>query len=114
MIGLHYIGSALASLAVANELGCDLLQSINAIAQYHTPPGRLSLIEGIRNSIIIDDTYNASPVAMETALEVLAEMKGKRKIAVLGDMLELGKMTKEAHYEIRKGSCKVWRISLSS
>ncbi|HUC88488.1 MAG TPA: UDP-N-acetylmuramoyl-tripeptide--D-alanyl-D-alanine ligase [Candidatus Paceibacterota bacterium] len=100
IIGMHYIGSALASIACANELGCDLLQSISAVSEYVNPPGRLSLIEGINNSVIIDDTYNASPVAMEAAIEVLAEMKGKNKIAVLGDMLELGKFTDEAHRAI--------------
>ncbi len=100
VIGMHYVGSALAALACAHEAGCDLLQSITLITDYITPPGRLSLIEGINNSVIIDDTYNASPVAMEAALDVLADIKGKRKIAVLGDMLELGKFTEEAHRAI--------------
>jgi UDP-N-acetylmuramoyl-tripeptide--D-alanyl-D-alanine ligase len=100
IVGMHYVGQALAALAVAHEIGCDLLTSINAITEYVTPPGRLSLMEGINNSILIDDTYNASPVAMHAAIEVLAEIKGKRKVAVLGDMLELGKMTEEAHFEI--------------
>ena len=100
VLGMHYVGSALAALACAEEVGCDMLQSITAISEYITPPGRLSLIEGIHNSIIIDDTYNASPVAMEAALDVLAEVKGHRKIAVLGDMLELGKFTEEAHTAI--------------
>lgn len=100
VIGTHYVGSALASLACAHETGCDLLLSINAISEYTTPQGRLSLIEGINNSVIIDDTYNSSPVAVEAALLVLKEIKSKRKIAVLGDMLELGKFTEEAHKEI--------------
>ncbi len=100
IIGMHYIGSVLPALAVAHEIGCDLLASIQAIADYSTPPGRLSLIEGIHNSIIIDDTYNASPVAVEAALDTLSDMLGKRKIAVLGDMLELGKFTEEAHRSI--------------
>jgi UDP-N-acetylmuramoyl-tripeptide--D-alanyl-D-alanine ligase len=100
VVGMHYVGSALAALAVSEVVGCELLPSINAVAEYHTPPGRLSLIEGVNNSVIIDDTYNASPVAMEAALDVLKEMKGARKIAVLGDMLELGKYTEEAHKEI--------------
>ena len=98
IISLHHIGQALASLACAKEIGCDLLFSINAIKEYITPPGRLTLIEGINNSIIIDDTYNSSPIAMDVALEALKEMKGKRKIAVLGDMLELGKFTQEEHH----------------
>jgi len=97
VLGMHNIGQALAAVACACELGCDLLDSIKAVSGYITPPGRLSLIEGINNSIIIDDTYNSSPVAMESAIEVLKDIKGKRKIAVLGDMLELGKFTEEEH-----------------
>jgi UDP-N-acetylmuramoyl-tripeptide--D-alanyl-D-alanine ligase len=100
VLGMHYVGSALASIACAKEIGCDLLSSINAIGEYTTPPGRLSLIEGINKSVIIDDSYNASPVAMSAAIEVLKEIKAKRKIAVLGDMLELGKLTEEAHFEV--------------
>ncbi len=98
IVGMHYIDSALAALACAMEVGCDLLDSIKYISEYKTPPGRLSLIEGINNSMIIDDTYNSSPVAAIAALEVLNEMKGKRKIAILGDMLELGKFTEEEHH----------------
>lgn len=97
ILGMHNIGQALAALACAHELGCDLLESINAVSEYVTPPGRLSLIEGINNSIIVDDTYNSSPVAMDAAIEVLKDIEGKRKIAVLGDMLELGKFTEEEH-----------------
>jgi UDP-N-acetylmuramoyl-tripeptide--D-alanyl-D-alanine ligase len=97
ILGMHNIGQALAALACAHELGCDLLKSIEAVSEYKTPPGRLSLIEGINNSIIVDDTYNSSPVAMDAAIEVLRDIEGKRKIAVLGDMLELGKFTEEEH-----------------
>ena len=100
MIGMHYVGQALAALAVTNVIGCDMLASIEAVADYVTPPGRLSLIEGIKGSNIIDDTYNASPIAVEAAIKVLEDIKSKRKIAVLGDMLELGKMTESAHREI--------------
>ncbi len=100
IVGMNFVGSALAAIAVASEVGCDLLQSINYISDYNTPPGRLSLIEGVNNSIIIDDTYNSSPVAAFAAVEVLKEMKGKRKIAVLGDMLELGKFTEEEHHNL--------------
>lgn len=97
ILGVHNIGQALAAVACAHELGCDLLESINSVSDYITPPGRLSLVEGINDSVIIDDTYNSSPVAMDAALGVLKELEGKRKIAVLGDMLELGKFTEEEH-----------------
>ncbi len=97
IIGMHYIDSVLAALACAIELGCDLLLSISYISEYNTPPGRLSLIEGINNSTIIDDTYNSSPVALAVAIDTLDALNGSRKIAVIGDMLELGKYTKDEH-----------------
>lgn len=97
IIGMHYMESVLPAIACANELGCDLLASINAIKEYVTPSGRLSFIEGIHDSIIIDDTYNSSPLAAHSAIKVLNDISSKRKIAVLGDMLELGKFTEEEH-----------------
>ncbi len=97
IIGEHFAGSILAAIACAHEAGCDLLASISSVSQFELPPGRSSLLEGINNSILIDDTYNASPVAVESALDTLAKMGAKRSIAVLGDMLELGKFTEEAH-----------------
>jgi UDP-N-acetylmuramoyl-tripeptide--D-alanyl-D-alanine ligase len=107
ILGMHNIGQALVAVACAHELGCDLLESINNVSGYRTPPGRLSLIEGINNSIIIDDTYNSSPVALESAIEVLNDIRGKRRIAVLGDMLELGKFTEEEHRQIGKKVCGI-------
>jgi UDP-N-acetylmuramyl pentapeptide synthase len=99
LVGMHFVGQSLAAIAVAGVVGCDLLQSINAVSEFTTPPGRLNLIEGINKSLLIDDTYNSSPVALLAAIDVLRDMKGKRKIAVLGDMLELGKFTEQAHNE---------------
>lgn len=107
IVGMHYIDSILAALACAIELGCDLLESIKYIGEYTTPPGRLSLIEGVNQSMIIDDTYNSSPVAALAALGVLKEMKSKRKIAVLGDMLELGKFTEEEHHILGEKVAKI-------
>jgi UDP-N-acetylmuramoyl-tripeptide--D-alanyl-D-alanine ligase len=107
ILGVHNIGQALAAVACAHELGCDLLESINAVSNYITPPGRLALIEGINDSVIIDDTYNSSPVAMDAALGVLKELEGRRKIAVLGDMLELGKFTDEEHLLVGEKICGI-------
>ena len=63
----------------------------------------MNIIEGNRNSVIIDDTYNSSPVALNEALETLKTLdKVRYKIAVLGDMLELGKFTTEEHKKAGK------------
>ncbi len=100
-ISTNHIYAALSALAIAYDKGCNMLEAVEAIKKYHTPPGRLSLIQGIKNSLIIDDTYNASPTAAEAALELLKKVEGyKRRIAVLGDMLELGKISAEAHKTI--------------
>lgn len=103
ILGEQHIYSALAALSVVSHFKKDITESIKALEAYKTPPGRLSLLAGINKGIIIDDTYNSSPVAALAALTVLKNLKvtGK-KIAVLGDMLELGKHTQEAHKEVGK------------
>ncbi|HOX90967.1 MAG TPA: UDP-N-acetylmuramoyl-tripeptide--D-alanyl-D-alanine ligase [Candidatus Paceibacterota bacterium] len=102
ILGLHNAGIVTSALACTKELGFDLLESIKIINNFKTPPGRLSRLEGIKDSIIIDDSYNSSPLAQDVALNVLKEMKASRKIAVLGDMLELGKHTEEEHLVVGK------------
>ncbi|MFA6407182.1 MAG: Mur ligase family protein [Candidatus Paceibacterota bacterium] len=92
--------SAAAAAAVGLIFGMNLIKIAEALAYYEAPAGRLKLIQGIRESFLIDDTYNASPLAMQHGLETLKSLNAKRKIAVLGDMLEIGKYTLEAHEEI--------------
>jgi UDP-N-acetylmuramoyl-tripeptide--D-alanyl-D-alanine ligase len=66
----------------------------------------MRLLQGMNGSVLIDDTYNASPKATEHGLQTLASLDVERKIAVLGDMLELGHFTKEEHYKIGKIAAK--------
>jgi len=80
--------------------GLNLVKISEAIRNYETPPGRGRILDGIKKTFIIDDSYNASPLSMSAALETLHELKAKRKIAVLGDMLEIGEYTTEAHEHI--------------
>ncbi len=99
-LGKPRVYSALCALAVAEAASIALETAGEALAHFAPPPGRMRLLEGIRGSIIIDDTYNASPAATLSALETLKEIKGvKKRIAVLGDMLELGRFSKIAHTE---------------
>ncbi len=89
--------AAAAAAAVGIIFRLRLAEIARALGRYEVPPGRLKLLRGNKGALILDDTYNASPVATLAALEVLAAFPAKRRIAVLGDMLELGAYTEEAH-----------------
>jgi len=103
VFGRNHVYAALAVLALASGLNFNMIEAAEALKNYDVPPGRMRLLKGINDSLIIDDTYNSSPFACESALKTLGEIKyGNRKIAVLGDMLELGKHTLEAHKNIGK------------
>ncbi len=96
-----YVTIALAALAVAYVCEVNMIAAIGDLALYETPPGRVRLIAGDEGTVLIDDTYNSSPAATEAGLRMLRDMPfGKRKVAMLGDMLELGRHTNEAHREI--------------
>src|SRR3989344_3159132 len=89
------------AIAVAAQCGISLYDAAAALASHQPPGGRMRIIKGLKGSIILDDTYNASPTATEQALATLKEVKhAKRKIAVLGDMLELGKYSAGEHERI--------------
>lgn len=107
-LGHPRILAALAALAVADELGIDAVSASSGLASWEPTPGRMRLIEGVGGSLIIDDTYNSSPVAVLAALDTLASIKNRsRKIAILGDMLELGRESKEAHRAVGERAAKV-------
>jgi len=103
VVGRGHALAALAGLATAKILGVPLVAAAEGLRRYAPPPGRLRLISGIKNTVIIDDTYNASPGAMHEALEVLKNFtvpEKARRIALLGDMRELGGFTERAHREV--------------
>lgn len=89
--------AASAAAAVGLALNMNLVDIARALEEYQAPAGRLKLIAGNKKTFLLDDTYNASPSSMHAALDVLRDFPEGRKIAVLGDMLELGKFTEEAH-----------------
>lgn len=92
-----------AAAAVASLFSIGLSQVVDTLGDYISPPGRMRLIPGIKGTLIIDDTYNSSPIAAEQALRTLKELKGtKRRIAVLGDMMELGQFSIREHERIGK------------
>ena len=93
-----------------------MVEIAEALAGFVPPPGRLRLLKGIKRSFILDDTYNASPEAMRVALDTLEALPGKRKIAVLGDMLEIGTYTEASHRSIgdRVAQCADMLITVGS
>jgi UDP-N-acetylmuramoyl-tripeptide--D-alanyl-D-alanine ligase len=101
VLGEQYIYPVLTSIAIADSIDVSVLDAINNLNDFVPAPGRMRIIEGTKDSIILDDTYNASPVAVEKALRTLKEIDlAGKKIAVLGDMLELGRYTSGEHKKI--------------
>jgi UDP-N-acetylmuramoyl-tripeptide--D-alanyl-D-alanine ligase len=114
VLGTQPVYSALAALALGVYLKQNIVEMIGALGTYDSPPGRMQVIEGIKGSTIIDDTYNASPIAAEAAIDVFENIKTKgKKIAVLGDMLELGKFTEEEHRKLGEQVGKVADLLLA-
>ena len=74
-----------------------LKQAALSLKDYRPPQHRLELKAGVKESIVIDDTYNASPLSMAAALELLGQFKKNRRLAALGSMKELGINTEAAH-----------------
>lgn len=97
--GEHRVLTSLACLAAVYALGADLPQACELLAQLEAPHGRGNQINASGRAII-DDSYNANPVSMKYALEALALVPEGRKIAILGEMLELGENGKAAHHQI--------------
>lgn len=98
--GTYHVEIILPALLVGMLHGISLGEGIQALSTFHLPPGRMSIIQGKNDSVILDSSYNASPETVKQALTLLQDFPGKRKIAVLGNMNELGALTKEAHREI--------------
>lgn len=94
--GLHTVYDALAAYAAATSLGLNAEKCAAALANYQTTGMRQNIVEqgGVT---VIEDCYNASPDSMKAALSVLKEMPNPRKIALLGDMLELGSASEQGH-----------------
>ena len=95
MIGLHSVHTALRAAAVGLVDGLTWQQILDGLRQGHTQL-RLSAVRTEGGALLLDDTYNASPESMLAAINLLAQLGG-RKVAVLGDMLELGPYEKQGH-----------------
>lgn len=95
-------GTFASAITIADKLGIPTEKSIHTLEKKMTlPPGRMSLIPGIADTTIIDSSYNSSLEATTAALEMLKRIKTKgRKVAILGDMRELGDRAEQDHYAL--------------
>ena len=103
--------SVAAAMAVASELGLGAAAIKKGLANIHPVSGRMQRLGGVNNSVIIDDTYNASPQAVKAALDTLYRIKASHKIAILGNMNELGRYSEKAHMQIG-GYCDPAKLDL--
>lgn len=97
IVARHHIAAALAGAAVGIALKMNLVEIAGALENFEPLPGRLRLLLGKEGIILLDDTYNASPVSVQAALDVVKELVAPRKVVILGDMLELGMDARPEH-----------------
>ena len=100
-LGVQHAYNVVAAMAVGSQFGITLEQSAKSFDNFKPVPGRMRLVNGRNKTLLIDDTYNSSPVAAERALQTLDELKTpKRKVVILGDMLELGQFSVREHQHV--------------
>ena len=100
--GAYMIYPAAMAIAIGEHLGLTKAELLSGIAAYRPVGSRMHLVRCGNGRIIIDDCYNANPQAMAEALRILAQTEHPRRMAVLGDMGELGDLTEQAHRDMGK------------
>lgn len=98
--GEHMVYSASMAVAIGEKLGLTREEIIRGIASYESTGSRMHIVRLAGGRTILDDCYNANPQSVTAALEILAKTECERRIAVLGDMGELGGLTEQAHYNM--------------
>jgi UDP-N-acetylmuramoyl-tripeptide--D-alanyl-D-alanine ligase len=112
LLGTHSVHAALAATAVALEEGLSLAEAAEALHGL-SPTLRLLVVDGINGSRVVDDSYNASPESVLAALNLLRELPGRRKVAVLGDMLELGSEEEAGHRRVGNRAAAVLNLLIA-
>ncbi|MFZ1249946.1 MAG: UDP-N-acetylmuramoyl-tripeptide--D-alanyl-D-alanine ligase [Candidatus Microsaccharimonas sp.] len=102
VVGEHSIRATVAAGAVADMLGVSPDSIIAGLAKIKPVQGRMNILRGQSGTILIDDSYNSSPIAVASALRALYQMNVPQKIAILGSMNELGEISPAAHGEVGK------------
>ena len=100
LLGEHNVRNALAAIAVSVKLGLTPKAIAEGLAEVTLSGMRQEQVVGRQQILILDDTYNANADSMIASLRVLKRLPGKRKVAVLGDMLELGEISSEKHRQV--------------
>jgi UDP-N-acetylmuramoyl-tripeptide--D-alanyl-D-alanine ligase len=98
--------NALLAIAIGQELGVSPAKMVAGLATFSPLPGRCQL-RSIGSWQVLDDSYNASPTAVDAALLTLANLNSTYRVAILGDMAELGEMAAEQHYQIGKTAARL-------
>ncbi len=102
LLGVPHISASAAGASVGIAMGMELSEISEALANYQPQAGRMRPLQGVNGATIIDDTYNAAPLSMRVAIEELVNFPAAHKIAVLGDMLELGNLSEESHKDVAR------------
>ncbi len=97
LLGRHHSATMLAAYAVAMYCGMQPVEIQYALAKLRPLPGRLNPLVGVHDTLLLDDTHNATPASVSAGLETLKTLPAGRRIAILGDMLRLGDYDEEAH-----------------
>ncbi len=97
LLGAHSVYAALAAIAVGLVLEIPLPEALEALARTEPLPGRLRPLPGLKDSLILDDSFSASPASVRAALDTLQLFGDGRRLVVLGDLLDLGSYAEEAH-----------------
>lgn len=110
-LGKQHAYSVVAAFAVGGALGLDMNGMAHAFNTFEPVPGRMRLLDGVKETMIIDDSYNSSPIALNEALNTLESMEvSGRKIAILGDMLELGVYSPDEHKKVGKRVAEICKL----
>lgn len=108
IVGRHLLEADLAAMAIASALGLDFDKALASLKDFKPLPGRMRLLAGTKNTQLIDDSYNANPVSVLAALETFEELSVKgRKVAILGNMNELGDLEQKSHKIVGAATARV-------